>query len=68
MSRRTILDPSRYPVISKELREHCIAHDGCPQCGGELDTGCECNSCGFDAMHEKVNTPETDFDVDCEGK
>jgi len=24
--------------------------DICPKCGGELDTGWECNKCGFDAM------------------
>jgi rubredoxin len=23
--------------------------DICPKCGGELDTGWECNDCGFDA-------------------
>lgn len=22
----------------------------CPECSGELDTGWECNSCGYDAM------------------
>lgn len=22
----------------------------CPKCGGELDTGWECNSCGYDAI------------------
>lgn len=27
-----------------------VADDKCPKCGGELDTGWECNDCGFDAM------------------
>jgi tRNA(Ile2) C34 agmatinyltransferase TiaS len=25
-------------------------NDICPECRGELDTGWECNSCGYDAM------------------
>lgn len=27
-----------------------VQADKCPKCGGELDTGWECNDCGFDAM------------------
>jgi len=27
-----------------------VMHDKCPRCRGELDTGWECNSCGYDAM------------------
>lgn len=27
-----------------------VANDQCPVCPGELDTGWECNSCGFDAI------------------
>ena len=27
-----------------------IDEDHCPMCLGELDTGWECNSCGFDAL------------------
>ena len=26
-----------------------ISEDRCPMCLGELDTGWECNSCGYDA-------------------
>ena len=26
-----------------------VKNDVCPKCGGELDTGWECNSCGYDA-------------------
>lgn len=28
-----------------------VEQDVCPQCGGELDTGWECNECGFDAQY-----------------
>lgn len=40
------------PKENKEHRELLIAEDVCPECGGELDTGWECNECGFDAMPE----------------
>lgn len=33
----------------KTFEEKCTAADLCPQCGGELDTGWECNKCGYDA-------------------
>lgn len=33
-------------LTDKEL----VARDKCPKCHGELDTGWECNSCGFDAQ------------------
>lgn len=42
------------PAHSDELREARIANDRCPECNGELDTGWECNDCGFDAMPEKM--------------
>ena len=45
----------RFPVTHKEQREFIIAEDCCPECGGELDTGFECNRCGFDAMPECKN-------------
>ena len=32
--------------IMRKLR---VADDQCPKCLGELDTGWECNDCGFDA-------------------
>lgn len=35
-----------------EQREAYIANDRCPECGGDLDTGYECNDCGFDALPE----------------
>ena len=34
------------------LREELVAEDTCPECLGELDTGLECNQCGFDAQPE----------------
>lgn len=41
-----------FPEKTKERRELLIAENCCPECGGELDTGWECNSCGFDAQPE----------------
>ncbi len=32
------------------LAEALVSEDYCPKCLGELDTGWECNSCGYDAM------------------
>ena len=40
------------PLVRAEHRGLYIAHDFCPECGGELDTGWECNDCGFDAKPE----------------
>jgi hypothetical protein len=40
---------------SKVFEQKCTAVDMCPKCGGELDTGWECNKCGYDAMpHTKT--------------
>ena len=38
--------------LSLGERKRLIDDDRCPECGGELDTGWECNSCGFDARPE----------------
>lgn len=27
-----------------------VLQNKCPTCGGDLDTGYECNSCGFDGL------------------
>lgn len=36
------------PVTQFQLKR--VANDKCPKCrGGELDTGFECNFCGYDA-------------------
>jgi hypothetical protein len=32
------------------LHRELAREDSCPKCLGELDTGWECNDCGFDAM------------------
>jgi hypothetical protein len=34
-----------------ESAEELVAKDICPKCLGALDTGWECNKCGFDAAH-----------------
>lgn len=42
---------------SSDVRLEMIAEDECPECGGELDTGWECNECGFDAKPELKDSP-----------
>jgi hypothetical protein len=44
-------------VRSPVLRHHRIKNDICPECAGSLDTGWECNSCGFDAAPEREWPP-----------
>lgn len=39
-----------FPVRSPELRKYWVDQEQCPECGGALDTGWECNDCGFDAQ------------------
>lgn len=39
---------TKFPVKSSAIRSELIREDKCPDCGGELDTGWECNSCGAD--------------------
>jgi len=47
-----------FPVKEKEHREAFVAClEACPECGGELDTGWECNRCGFDAQPEMRASP-----------
>jgi hypothetical protein len=39
-------------MARNELRDKTlVSQDYCPECGGDLDTGWECNRCGFDAKH-----------------
>lgn len=47
------------PARSLEAREARVANDRCPNCPGELDTGWECNACGFDAKEIFDNLPHT---------
>ena len=42
----------------RERREADIDQDRCPECGGELDTGWECNKCGFDAICARCVDPD----------
>ena len=42
------------PGTKAKDRAAKVANDECPECGGELDTGYECNDCGFDARPEVV--------------
>ena len=42
---------------SRTFEQKCADVDMCPKCGGELDTGWECNKCGFDAMPLVSLTP-----------
>ena len=43
----------QYPVKSPALRRHLMKHDGlCPECGGDLAVGYECNECDFDGYEE----------------
>jgi|HubBroStandDraft_1064217.scaffolds.fasta_scaffold353041_3 hypothetical protein len=37
-------------MADESFEQKCTAVDMCPKCGGELDTGWECNKCGYDAM------------------
>jgi rubredoxin len=45
--------------MNKSLEATLAKNDICPRCFGELDTGWECNTCGFDAKplvdKEEVN-------------
>jgi tRNA(Ile2) C34 agmatinyltransferase TiaS len=38
-------------IVNPTLRRHAAKNDVCPECGGALDTGWECNDCGYDAQH-----------------
>jgi hypothetical protein len=41
-----------FPIKSAPLRRSYARRDVCPECGGELDTGWECNDCNYDARDE----------------
>ena len=45
-----------YPVPRTVLRRHLARQNVCPECGGALDTGWECNDCDYDAMIEATTT------------
>ncbi len=42
-----------YDKVERDIyRQELIQQDICPECYSELDTGYECNDCGFDAIKE----------------
>lgn len=48
------------PKNEPGLADLLASEDVCPRCLGELDTGWECNDCGYDAqphINAKENTP-----------
>jgi hypothetical protein len=47
----TIIRPG-FPAHRIMLRRSLARRDVCPECGGALDTGWECNDCGYDAKTE----------------
>ena len=57
-----------FPIQSPVLRRFCASHDElCPECGGGLDTGWECNDCGYDARDEAYPPYERERDKRNEG-
>lgn len=44
-----------FPASTPVLRRALARDDICPECGDELDTGFECNNCGYDAQAEATS-------------
>ena len=38
------------------MERELVAKDICPRCRGDLDTGWECNDCGYDAQSIALET------------
>jgi methionyl-tRNA synthetase len=59
-------DHSGQPSSGETFRRSVEAlHDRCPKCGGELDTGWECNDCGHDARPDMpIEAPSGDHGPD----
>ena len=56
-----MLEPKKlkYPINTKLIRFGLVNDfDICPECGGDFDTGWECNDCNFDAIQEVGNIGE----------
>jgi len=51
-----------FPATSAPLRRALARDDTCPECGYELDTGWECNNCGYDARDEAYPPAERERD------
>lgn len=47
---RVLADNFGADVLALEQQYRSVSKDLCPKCGGELDTGWECNGCGFDTL------------------
>lgn len=50
-------DRKGFPTDRHVLRRSLARRDICPECGGALDTGWECNECGYDAKYEAHSKP-----------
>ena len=54
-------DTMNYPVKTPYLRWALVnTFDICPECGGALDTGWECNTCKYDAISLAQKEPVKD--------
>lgn len=51
-----------FPVTNKTLRRVTAANGKCPECGNDLDTGWECDNCGFDARPEAYSDSQRRLD------
>lgn len=50
---KTPLGITSFPVKSRPIRRELVRrYDRCPECGHNLDTGGECNTCDYDAIRE----------------
>jgi rubredoxin len=47
-------------VIAHPATKRIVDKEKCPKCGGGLDTGWECNDCGFDAHFFATGKPFPD--------
>lgn len=56
---KTSLERCFEAIKAGKTRSQLIDEDTCPECGGELDTGWECNDCGFDCRPEIDNGDES---------
>lgn len=57
LDRDSLIDlPQGFPAKNRIVRRDLVRRNICPECGGELDTGWECNACQFDAMPEAPRT------------
>lgn len=50
-----------YPMRGRCRREASVCESRCPDCGGWLDFGLECEDCGYDAAVELQDWDEQDY-------